>query len=526
MEKDALQQKKRELHEQISILIQKLHPSPGFFVSSWRWVTAIGMASGAMELAAFFIPLSLVLRCSAAVVVGVGGALLGWWIGDHARKKWQAHTKSRITRTLRKKKEALFDLQLTLLQRDDLEESEQQFVIHPFFEGEEVIYGDLCLDIFLAKLQTLVGVLERKRVGKIRLKTMDFSRIDVIEDLEALLITALEVFDPEYLILRKNHLKRHGLKCLRKAVLRDKSMLPSLKRLDLSENELTGDSLPTIRAIGGEFDLEEINLSGNICLGGTFVREISSGRRSFIHGSTYPLQEFLNLVPEEMPSLKALTLRNIGLGSSFEYALEENELIEALATLLGKAPLLEHLDLRENPELKTSAFLIVKRGIAASIALRKIEYDEEVIDEQLTHEVKTFLTFRRAVFETLTKEQPVLVSLLNAKRRNELSPEFVGTLVQDLSGSRLSLSKLYFDYFEIENLLDKLLTKRKESGRDLQEEITEQELIAYMKVSFALPEDDLSDVELDERVDGRSVTPPPDDPQQQRPIGYSSRRRG
>lgn len=357
-------------------------------------------------------------------------------------------------------------------------------------------------------------------VKKIQLQTLDFSGMGLTADLlnQLLLASYIKNFDVTHLNLSYNRLGVAGTRRL-KELLVDKKIFPKLKKLDLAGNNLqglettesdierwgkdllTGAALQDIKSIVCSLDLEALDLSDNEQLGGlfkdqrVFKNNIESRTLVFSRGSTEAFLRFLCKVPQEMPSLKYLGLRNVGLKSSRKEAPEEHTvLLKMLARVFKMSPLIECVDLRNNPELGLYGLSILKKGVDRSISLKTLLIDatDEMDEGALASSITATLAAHNAQFEKLGTAQPRLVALLNAQRANKLPSAIIAFLSQ-----RKNKPLLHFHYDtrrdakdkstgEINFLLDNILFKRVKDGHSLKEAISEQELIAFIKWVAAL----------------------------------------
>lgn len=430
----TLKQEITKLKESIEQLVWDLRQLPEKRSTRKGWIAGMGIAAVSTGLAAEWSPETLVSWCLIGTLAEVVGAVVGEWVERKGGKWLEDRSRATLLTEIQGKREALLEAEISLLQEEALKEK-KNFILNPRFSGEdENIYGKPSSALFLTKIRDLENTMREKSPEKIKLKILNLSDIDLRgKDLKELLSVALKVFDIETLILRNNHLRDDEIQYLKEILLRDKAAVSRLKKLDVSRNNLTGKSLETIQKMARDLDLEALDLSHNAQLGSLFKKDSERGESVFVAGSADALGKFFRAMPIEMPCLKFLNLRHIGLVTLYDGMNPVEELHQALK----RAPFLKGVDLRDNPCLASSSLSLIQEQIKKNLAARKLHFEES--HAFLTSETKLALMKRNRLFETLGRKQPALVDLLQYLRdKKEIPSEIVRSLFQQADIKEMS----------------------------------------------------------------------------------------
>ncbi len=417
----------QKMLREVKQLEQSLNESgPGWLeriskIIKWPFSAVLGIGGGSATSAAVMV-YSEGLMLPAEIAIGtlsapaLGGAFLGSVVTiyfaskgmDWIAQKWhESHLKA-----LKEKSTEVIKKKIALLSKDNL--------LEPIdFEFNVT----LSPNSFAAKHAQPLQMTEEycNSLGEIfalRKKTLFLQKIDISdagmtdEQLKVLISTGMGHIGTQSLILRNNKLSIDAITYLHQKIVLEKEAFQDLKILDLSGNQLTGESLGLVEEIADHVGLLSLNLSNN-----PLAEKLPSDEV----GQT-KLDAFLQFKVNHLYDLQELVLRKIGLSNRHEQSLRE--------LLLGLNNL-QRLDLRENPQL---GFVIlndslIKKCLQENISLRdiKTDHDKKIVIREYKDEMdKNFM----AMGYEATSSQSRVLFLLQALLKGVNIPESIKRVLE------------------------------------------------------------------------------------------------
>ena len=261
--------------------------------------------------------------------------------------------------------------------------------------------------------------------------------------LKELLVFGLGCAGTKNLDLSKNRLTYVATQKLKACIVNKKQSLHDLKKLDLSDNNLTEDALDDIKEIVRHLGIEELNISGNKLNG--WMRD-----ENYISPK---LKDFLLYQSHYMPTLKVLKLSNIGLTDNFS---------RILGDMIEKPSILSHLDITHNPDLGQAKLCrLLEKGFQLNQSLNELLVDQRDnlgVDELINTKNKQYLSMREKRSQPGEINEPRVVYLINcfyqSKLLNEdprgfLAPELhemIDTVVEKIQTVRKRIFEIEDDY--------------------------------------------------------------------------------
>ncbi|MFO1259171.1 MAG: hypothetical protein U1E78_12280 [Gammaproteobacteria bacterium] len=270
------------------------------------------------------------------------------------------------------------------------------------------------------------------------------------EQLAGLLSVGISKFKTVQLRLKNNDLTDDSIKKLWECIKDSKTAFNELKKLDLSYNDLTGKFLVDVVNIVNLLNIEEIELSGNNRLG-----EDSDA-----------LTDFINSITKKMPSLKKLSLRNVGL-------LPEH--IEALGKHLAGLSQLESLDISGNEAIDIPVLMKdICKNLKRNISLRTLKTDH---DTALPKIAKVLDDHNEACRDLNPGEKytgSAIVQILNSMMCDQALPESTQKILKKSDKTATRLNKALTSILEArKNVLN--------MDSDQKVPVTDFEFVAYSK---------------------------------------------
>jgi hypothetical protein len=283
--------------------------------------------------------------------------------------------------------------------------------------------------IFIAFYQKPVQ--ERPIIETIEIKNAELNDAQFID----LLTFGIGCCGTTTLNLSNNRLTFIAIQELKSYVQTKKQSFHHLRRLDLSNNNLTEECLPALKDIVSYLGIEELNISGNKL----------NGTKSDPHYNSRFLNDFLWNLGVLMPHLKVLNISNIGLNDNCSKFLNQ---------MLVKPSLLTNLDMTNNPNLgQRKLRRLFEKGYQLNQSLCEIK-----VDKMETLGVAEFIERKNALFKQM-HDMPTQFGDVNAPRIVYLLNRFF---------LRKQLQQDTTEFLEpelhekIEELADKIAASRKE----------------------------------------------------------------
>lgn len=270
------------------------------------------------------------------------------------------------------------------------------------------------------------------------------------EQLIGLLSVGMSKFKSVQLRLKSNELTDRSVKELWKRIKRSKTSFNELKKLDLSENDLTGNCLVYIVKIVNLLNIEELELSGNTQLG----------------ADPHPLTDFINVVKKQMPSLKKLSLRNVGL-------LPEH--VETLGKHLSGLSKLESLDISDNEAIDIPIMVkAIGKNLKRNISLKTLKTDHDAVLPKLGKILDDHEHARRELNINEQCTDSAIVQILNSMMRDQALPESTQKILMKSDKTATRLKKALASILEArKNVLN--------IDCDQKIPVTDFEFVAYSK---------------------------------------------
>lgn len=341
------EQEIQEIENQIKSLAKELDAKPKAITVKGiaNVITSIGLGAGTFYAGETFLMLTMPHLALGALGVFAASQGVLHFLNRRAFENYKKDATKRIDILISK----LVESNLEQLRNGELTE----YILNPQFlltSGSNVKPAKI-MDI-RPKLEIIFRTLKGNKKYAV-LETIDISHAEMTDDdFIDLLAAGMGKFNTKRLVLTDNKLTYNGLVKFKTKIETSKSF-NALKILDLRGNNLTGMALSTIMRIVQHLGIEEIDLSDNPGLS----KEVAGA-----------LEEFVVKQPIEMPSLRKITLQNVGLNGSH---------INGLKAMISGISLLESLDLRRNEGLRSGhiADLLSKTGFKRNISLKTLLTD-------------------------------------------------------------------------------------------------------------------------------------------------------
>ncbi|MFO1259306.1 MAG: hypothetical protein U1E78_12985 [Gammaproteobacteria bacterium] len=270
------------------------------------------------------------------------------------------------------------------------------------------------------------------------------------EQLAGLLSVGISKFKTVQLRLKNNELTDRSIEELWECIKESKTSFNELKKLDLSENDLTGESLDNIIKIVNLLNIEELDLSENMRLG----------------EDRDALTEFINSIKKKMPNLKKLSLRNVGL-------LPEH--VETLGKHLSGLSMLESLDISDNEAIDIPIMVkAIGKNLKRNISLRTLKSDHDAVLPKLGKILHDHEHARRELNVNEQCTDSAIVQILNSMMRNQALPESTQKILKKSDKTATRLNKALTSIQEArKNVLN--------MDGDQKIPVTDFEFVAYSK---------------------------------------------